>query len=77
MAVPYRIEGNLFQVGNPRVWSERRLANTGVLPNFDVTPDGKRVAALMPAMNQEQSLNEVTFLLNFSDDVRRRVAESR
>jgi serine/threonine-protein kinase len=75
MTVSYRTDGNLFQAGNPRLWSQRRLANTGVLPNFDVTPDGKRVAALMPAVRQkDQPVNEVTFLLNFSDEVRRKLA---
>lgn len=35
----------------PRVWSEKPLADLGVIGfgTYDLAPDGKRVAALMPA----------------------------
>ncbi len=52
------------------------LADTGVLPGFDIAPDGERIAALLPAARPEdqQTANHVTFVLNFADEVRRRVA---
>jgi len=31
----------------PRVWSEKRIANVGISPNYDLAPDGKRIAALI------------------------------
>ena len=78
MAVSYTIEGGSFKAARARRWSEQRLANTGVLPNFDVDSDGKRVAALMPAVSEQgQPDNEATFVLNFSDEVRRRIAQTR
>ena len=46
----------------------------GMLRDYDLTPDGKRVVALQrvnPAGNQ-QSPSHVTFLLNFADELRRR-----
>jgi hypothetical protein len=43
--------------------------------NFDLAPDGKRIAALMPAEPTQDSgaQNHVTFLLNFFDELERRV----
>jgi Tol biopolymer transport system component len=70
MAVPYKVEGNSLRLGQARQWSDKPLANTGVLPNFDVTSDGSRAVVLMPGGNQpEDPVNEVTFLLNFADKV--------
>jgi hypothetical protein len=45
-----------------------------VLPNFDFAPDGKRVIALLPAPESQESENHATFVLNFVDEVRRRAA---
>ena len=75
MAVPYKPDADSFVAGTPRPWSSDSLANTGVLPNFDVAPDGERILALMPAAQSEkqQSPNHVTIMLNFVDEVRRRV----
>ena len=56
-----------------------QLGDTGVLSNFDLDADGRRVVALVPAARPEeqQSLNHVTVALNFSDDVRRRVGRTK
>jgi hypothetical protein len=63
----------------PRVWSEARLANLGLFKNFDVAPDGRGIAALMPAevRGAQQPRNHVVFLMNFFDEVRRRVAQGK
>jgi hypothetical protein len=58
------------------VWSEQQLggaANT--VRNVDLAPNGKRIVALMPVETAEgqQAQSRVTFLLNFFDDVRRKV----
>jgi serine/threonine-protein kinase len=73
MAATYRINDGVFRAEAPRLWSQTRLADTGVLPNFDVAADG-RIAALLPAAapNERQSPNHVTFLMNFFDELRRR-----
>ena len=47
MVVPYRIENGEFIAEAPRLWSTKRLADTGVIANYDVAPDGKSVAAVI------------------------------
>jgi serine/threonine-protein kinase len=76
MVVTYKTETDSFAAGTARQWSSHSLADTGVLPNFDVAPDGERIIALMPAARSEeqQTVNHVTFMLNFSEEVRRRMS---
>jgi eukaryotic-like serine/threonine-protein kinase len=77
MVASYKAAGDSFVVATPRPWSELKLADTGVLPNFDVAPDGERILALMPApAKAPQTENHVTVMFNFDEQVRRR-AESR
>jgi hypothetical protein len=58
------------------VWSEKRIANIGLQANYDLAPDGKRIAAIMPAETVEAQnvQSHVTFLENFFDEMRRRTA---
>ena len=49
MVASYTVKGDSFVADKPRVWSEKRLANFGLLANYDLAPDGKRIVALMPA----------------------------
>jgi serine/threonine protein kinase len=74
MVAAYSVKGDSFVVDKPRLWSEKRLANVGTSPTYDVAPDGKRIAALMTAEGQEEqkALNHVIFLQNFFDELRRR-----
>lgn len=74
MVVSYRVKGGSFEADVPRLWSKVRLGNAGVLGNFDVAPDG-RIVALLPPRDPtgQQAQNHVTFLINFFDDVQRRV----
>ena len=46
-----------------------------LVKNIDLAPDGKRIVALMPVETAEaqKSQNQVTFLMNFSDELRRKV----
>jgi WD40-like Beta Propeller Repeat len=76
MVATYTAKGDTFAADRPRVWSEKRLADfgpVGVL-TYDLAPDGKRIAALMPAEAPEdqKAQNHVIFLQNFFDEVRRR-----
>jgi hypothetical protein len=60
----------------PRVWSEKKIADSGLNGmNYDVAPDGKRIAALMPAEATEtqKARNHIIFLENFFDELRRKV----
>jgi len=52
------------------VWSEHRLGGATIL-NYDVAPDGKRIAAILPVRQQaKQPRNQVTFLMKFFDELR-------
>jgi serine/threonine-protein kinase len=77
MVASYNMRGSAFTVDSVREWSHRRLAETGVLSNYDLSPDGKRVLALMAVARPEDQQNEnhATLVLNFFDEVRRKVAE--
>jgi serine/threonine-protein kinase len=71
MVAPYSVEGGSFRPGRPRIWSNVRLWMAGTVPNFDLHPDGKRFAAAV--VQGERPTAHVTFLLNFFDELRRRV----
>jgi serine/threonine-protein kinase len=78
MVSTYSVKDGTFVVDKPRPWASAQLGETGVLSNFDVDTDGSRALGLMPAAKPEdqQSANHVTVILNFSDEVRRRVNRS-
>lgn len=71
---PCRVENGTFIAEEPREWSPQRLADTGVLSNFDLAPDGTRGVALLPAAEatDEQSPSQAWFALNFPQEVVRR-----
>lgn len=75
MVASYTVDGDSFLPDKPRVWSEKRLANFGTTRSYDLAPDGKRTVALMPAEGAEgqKSPDHLIFLLNFFDELRRRV----
>jgi serine/threonine-protein kinase len=78
MVAAYAVKGDSFVVDKPRVWSEKQLGGGGMLnaaKNVDLAPDGKRIIALMPVETPEaqKAQNQVIFLENFFDEVRRRV----
>jgi hypothetical protein len=75
MVVNYVVRDAEFSADKPRLWSDRRLFNLGVASTFDLAPDGKRFAAIMPSGGDQPlpNQNHVMLLLNFFDDLRRRV----
>jgi hypothetical protein len=79
MTAAYTVKGDSFVADKPRVWSERPLANVPVGTSYDVAPDGKRIAALMPVETREaqQPQSHVILLENFFDELRRRVPASK
>jgi len=77
MVSAYTMKGDSFAADKPRMWSEQRVVGVpGAVRNFDLAPDGKRIAALMPAEAPEdqKAQNHLIFLQNFFDEVRRRTA---
>jgi Tol biopolymer transport system component len=76
MTVSYSWTNDSFVADKPRPWSPKPLVNlVNSSKNFDLAPDGKRIAALMPVETAEDpgAQNHVTFLLNFLDELERRV----
>jgi serine/threonine protein kinase/Tol biopolymer transport system component len=77
MVASYIVNGDSFAADKPRVWSEKKIGDSGQTgTNFDIAPDGKRIVALMPVETAEgqKTQNQVIFLENFFDEVRRRTA---
>jgi serine/threonine protein kinase/Tol biopolymer transport system component len=77
MVASYTVRGDSFVADKPRVWSEKRIANIGLFANYDLAPNGKRVAALMEAETPEgqKAQSHVIFLENFFDELRRRAKQ--
>jgi Tol biopolymer transport system component len=75
MVAAYTVKDDAFVAEKPRVWSDKRMVNIGMFPNYDVAPDGKRIVAVMPADDPQarQTESHVIFLENFFDELRRRV----
>jgi serine/threonine-protein kinase len=73
MAVNYTANGDSFAALKPRVWTETRFRDLGVYSNYDLAPDGKRLAAIVADdASAEKPPTHLTFLLNFFDELRRR-----
>jgi serine/threonine-protein kinase len=78
MVVDYTVNGDSFVVGKPRLWSQAQIFFTGS-SNLALAPDGKRFAVFpMPeAAGPDKGSVHVTFLLNFLDELRRRISAGR
>ena len=74
MVVDYTVLGDSFVHGKPRLWSDKQLYYFGV-GNLDLAPDGKRFAvlALPETAPGEKGSMHVTMLLNFFDELKRRI----
>jgi hypothetical protein len=74
MVVDYTVSGNSFAHGKPKLWSDVRLFYPGVR-NLDLAPDGKRFIMLnAPEKSGDgKSSVHVTMLLNFLDELQRRI----
>jgi hypothetical protein len=73
MAAPYTA-GGAFSAGAPRQWSATPVRATGNWPPLDLAPDGKRFVVFLAAESPAGRSNmHVGFLLNFFDELKRRV----
>lgn len=77
MAVDYTAKGDSFTAGTPRLWTEPRLPFFPYGYSYDITPDGKRLAAIVNDEAAEVLPTHLTFLLNFGDELRRRAPASQ
>jgi serine/threonine-protein kinase len=81
MVVDWSADSGGFHAGKPRPWlaSQIRTINLATLWTFALAPDGKRMAfvpASVPGVGDAAS-NNLTFLVNFADELRRRVPEGK
>ena len=72
MTAAYSVRGDSFEAQKARLWNPTQIAD--VAANYDVSADGKRVVAIMETAPPAEPERNVTFLFNFLDEVRRRVA---
>jgi serine/threonine-protein kinase len=75
MVTSYKETGDSFLAAKPRVWSDKRLLDLGRPKSYDLAPDGRRFAVVLYADGtaEQKPLTNLTFLLNFFDELRRRV----
>jgi len=82
MAVSYTVThaagGDSFAAGKPGVWAETRLLDFGDFSTYDLSPDCKRLAAMLADNTSAgKGPTHLTFLLNFFDELRRRAPASK
>jgi Tol biopolymer transport system component len=76
MVVGYAVKDGAFSAEQPRPWSEKRI--DGSYPRaFDMSPDGKRAIVFLPSEQKNRPPVNLTFVLNFSDELRRRAPVGR
>jgi serine/threonine-protein kinase len=73
MVAAFEAHGDSLVAGRPRVWSGRVPVFFPAVKFYDPAPDGKSIVALMPADTPKEPRDRVIFLLNFFDELRRRV----
>ena len=74
MVFEYTATGESFNAGTPRVWSETpaRVMPPG-FQSLDLAPDGRFAILPRDAVTEEKGSVRATFLLNFFDDLQRRL----
>ena len=72
MVAAYETKGDSFVAGKPRLWSETAFSVLSTISNFDIAPDGKRFAVIIATDKLGKPRNELTVLLNFFTELRRR-----
>jgi len=70
------VKGDSFVADRPRLWSDKQIGGDLGARNIDLAPDGKRIVTLMPASESkgsQEAQHHVVFLMNFFDELRRKV----
>jgi serine/threonine-protein kinase len=72
MVASYTVEGDSFRADKPRLWSEQAILPHVRGPrNFDLHPDGERLAVALPSTQGKEKLDHVSFIFNLFDELRR------
>jgi len=74
MVAKYATSGDSFHADRPQIWSPGQFNCNGFVPEFDLHPDGKRLAVLKASGTGEVLKGDkVSFIFNFFDELRRKV----
>jgi serine/threonine-protein kinase len=73
MAASYTAEGDSFVPETSRPWSEAPLPDSHLGADFDLAPDGNRIAVQVLEQPAQRKPVHVKFVLNFFAELRRRV----
>jgi serine/threonine-protein kinase len=90
MVVDYTVEGDSFHYSKPRLWTDKQIGTipggtldlregaNGITRLFDLTRDGRRIIAWVPEEQPKEAKVDlhVTMLLNWFDELRRRLPPS-
>jgi Tol biopolymer transport system component/tRNA A-37 threonylcarbamoyl transferase component Bud32 len=78
MVAGFTAAGGSFSSTRPRVWSDRPIRTVGPFPTYALAPDGQRFAVFPVADPSAAAAgSHVTFVLNFFDELRRKVPAPR
>jgi hypothetical protein len=70
MVADYGVTNGRFEAGTPKRWIDRPLADADIVATFDVTADGRRVAALPPAEEASAPGDRIIVVTDFFDLLR-------
>jgi serine/threonine-protein kinase len=78
MVARYTIQGDSFIADPPRKFADKKLALITANGSYDLAPDG-RIVGLFPTEDEgsNRAQSHVTFLINFADEIRRRVGNGK
>jgi Tol biopolymer transport system component len=78
MVANYTASGDSFHADKPQRWSPGQFTDLGGSINeFDLHPDGKRIAVLKAPGGEALAVNKVSFIFNFFDELRRKVPSGK
>jgi Tol biopolymer transport system component len=76
MITEYTAPGESFHSGKPHPWSPAKIV-VGAFPSFDLHPDNQRLMVTLAPEEENTGDVHAIFVLNFADELRRRVSEGR
>jgi hypothetical protein len=77
MAASYTTDGDSFVPETPQPWSDMPLPESHLGADFDLAPDGNRIAVQVLEQPGLKKPAHVNFVLNFFDELRRRIPAKR
>jgi Tol biopolymer transport system component/predicted Ser/Thr protein kinase len=74
-AVAYSVRGEAFVPGAERARFDGQVSASFGVRNYSPAPDGKRILALLDSEQPDDIQPRITFLVNFTGEIERRVAQ--